>query len=120
MSIDNKLNELKTVLLPKSGTNKFVLVKVTDGQNDKDVLIATPWRKYHGELLSNYRKNLGEGLKVEKIHGGGRVWVNECNIHVYGRSTAFGMAPQELVKQLFEEHFLDTVVKYKIEMGKGY
>jgi hypothetical protein len=115
------LEQIADVELPSKGVYKFVLVEVRKGEETKKVLVGSPDYGYHAEILSDYRSRLEDGVRVERVLGGGRVEVGRAEIRTYGYSQSYGTAPQEEVERLLKRHISDkSDVSLKVKMGSGY
>ncbi len=114
------LEELAAVELPTLGTYKFIVAKVSDGTNTKDVLVGSPKYGSHADIASAYKRNLPDGVQVGYPSGGGRIEVTDKTIYAYGYSIDYGKAPQELVQKLLEDYAKNKNLEVKVEMGTGY
>ncbi len=47
-SLQQKLEAVNSVDIDESGTFKYVLIKITDGQNSKFVVRGFDWAEFHG------------------------------------------------------------------------
>ncbi len=115
-----KLENLESVVLPREGRYKFVVVDVTDGEDCRQVLVGNPNCEYHAEVVRSYNNNLSEGMEVGGVYGGGRISVGSENIHAFGYSEAYGRAPQYIVQELLNKYVEDNGKNVEVNMGSGY
>ncbi len=115
-----ELKDLEQVVLPAEGTYKFVLAEVTDGKDERTVLVGQPGVEWHRHIVHQYPRKLPIGFHLESVSGGGRIKVTEDSIHAYGYSGDYGKADQETVEKILKEYASDLGKEVLVQMGKGY
>ncbi len=114
------LEELATVHLPAQGTYKFIVLPVTDGQNQTFVLVGDPSEEFHSDIYYSYCRMLPQKLRALEPLGGGRVRLTDTELYAYGYSGSYGQAPQELVENLLTPFAHEKNLTLRVEMGVGY
>ncbi len=114
------LEDLTTVELPTQGTYKFIVVEISDGANNKKVLVGSPNYGYHADIADAYSRKLPDGITMRCPCGGGRIRLTDKEIYAYGHSGSYGTAPQDLVEELLRNYAKDKGLQVKVEMGVGY
>ncbi|XP_037530623.1 14 kDa phosphohistidine phosphatase [Nematolebias whitei] len=104
------LTKVPDVEIDPEGTFKYILVRVKDGDKQKDIVRGTKAAEYHNHIFDKVKPAL-EALGMEcECLGGGKIEHNgkEKKIRVFGESTAFGKAEHsvsvEKLKTVFSNY----------------
>lgn len=113
------IEDIVNIDLDGAGRYKFVVLSVSDGQEEREIIVGRLWCDYHTDIVEDYKTRHSE-LRV-KVRGGGRIQVSPQELYAYGYSGSYGKASQETVEKLLTDYAKSTGQKIKVEMGgEGY
>ncbi|EDO34648.1 predicted protein [Nematostella vectensis] len=93
-----KLDAIPDVDIDESGIFKYILLKITDGDKEKNIVRGYEWADFHADIYERVQPGIEElGLGTECV-GGGRIRHNAAKkkILVYGFSMGFGRADHKI------------------------
>jgi len=116
------LDQIANVTIPPEGTHKFIIVELSDGTKNKNVLVSYPRRELHKDICLDYIRRIPQGITFVNVNGGGRLEIKENRIYAYGKSHGYGTAQPDTVKTLLKEYInqQDHEIALEIRMGYGY
>lgn len=105
-----KLKAVRDVEIDKSGTYKYILLKIHDPDKDREfkhVVRGSSKAAYHADIYDDIVTNIeARGLDVE-IVGGGRIHHEPSKKHmkIYGYSQGYGRADHSITQAIIQRKY---------------
>eukprot|EP01112_Ceratiomyxa_fruticulosa_P023468 TRINITY_DN8973_c0_g1_i1.p1 TRINITY_DN8973_c0_g1~~TRINITY_DN8973_c0_g1_i1.p1 ORF type:complete len:120 (-),score=27.65 TRINITY_DN8973_c0_g1_i1:360-719(-) len=99
--------KLGECLIEHEGDEKYIMVKVTQGEGAPILHLVSMPLAYHSDIAKAYKRRLaGEGKKIE-VRGGGILTIDRSKkkIKTYGMSFGFGAPNIDDVRSVLEKNF---------------